>query len=88
MEYSTNGKKADESSSSSKEQDLTLLRKEYSATGLLEETMPDDPIALFKQWLTEAIAAKIREPNAMCVSTIGLDGYPNSRMVLLKDFSD
>lgn len=44
-----------------------------------------DPIAQFSAWFAEAKACKdIEQANAMCVSTIGLDGYPDARMVLLK----
>lgn len=44
-----------------------------------------DPVALFIEWLADARAHEINDPNAMCLSTIGHDGTPDSRMVLLKD---
>lgn len=44
-----------------------------------------DPIALFVDWLADARAHEINDSNAMALSTIGSDGMPDSRMVLLKD---
>lgn len=47
-------------------------------------TARDDPFALFAEWLDEASETEPNDPNAMCLATIGLDGIPNARMVLLK----
>jgi pyridoxamine 5'-phosphate oxidase len=45
-----------------------------------------DPILLFKEWHQEEVAAtEVAIPSACCLSTIGLDGFPNARMVSLKD---
>lgn len=46
--------------------------------------MTDDPIVLFKQWLAEAERAEPNDPNAVAVATVGPDGVPAVRMVLLK----
>lgn len=46
--------------------------------------MADDPLALFDAWLTEAQASEPNEPEAMAVATVGDDGQPSVRMVLLK----
>lgn len=46
--------------------------------------MSDDPHTLFDTWLAEAEASEPNDPNAMAVATIGTDGQPSSRMVLLK----
>ncbi|WP_405392576.1 pyridoxal 5'-phosphate synthase [Streptomyces sp. NBC_01102] len=46
---------------------------------------PDTPQDLFTEWLTEAIAAGVREPHAMTLSTAGQDGTPSARVLLLKD---
>ena len=51
------------------------------------ETWPkvsEDPIALFKKWLAEAEKAEPNDPNAMALATVGEDGMPAVRMVLLK----
>lgn len=43
-----------------------------------------DPFILFDQWLAEAAASEPNDPNAMTVATVGSDGQPSARMVLLK----
>lgn len=43
-----------------------------------------DPLALFDEWLAEARAAEINDPEAMALATAGADGQPSVRMVLLK----
>lgn len=47
-------------------------------------TIPGDPIAAFDGWLQEAAASEPNDPNAMSLATVGADGMPNARMVLLK----
>ncbi|WP_107966767.1 pyridoxamine 5'-phosphate oxidase [Sphingomonas oleivorans] len=46
--------------------------------------MTDDPFALFERWLADAKAMEPNDPNAMAVATVGADGQPAVRMVLLK----
>ena len=46
----------------------------------------DDPFELFRTWLAEASASEPNDPMAMALATVGADGMPSSRMVLLKDF--
>lgn len=45
----------------------------------------DDPFVLARNWLAEAEAAEINDPNAIALATVDADGLPNVRMVLLKD---
>jgi len=67
--------------------DLTDYRKSYTQNELLESTTPADPIELFSQWFKEVeTQGGIEEPNAMSVNTIGVDGFPKSRIVLLKKY--
>jgi pyridoxamine 5'-phosphate oxidase len=66
------------------ETELAALRREYEAAGLDEADVPDDPLALFQEWLQCAADAKLAEVNAMVVSTVGEGGAPSSRMVLCK----
>jgi pyridoxamine 5'-phosphate oxidase len=66
------------------EQRLREMRKEYSDRPLCEEAMTDDPFPFFEFWFKEAVDAQLYEPNAMVLSTVGIDGYPTSRAVLLK----
>jgi pyridoxamine 5'-phosphate oxidase len=49
-----------------------------------ERSHPIDPIALFQTWFDEATRCGIKEPSAMTVATIDLDGYPDARLLLLK----
>ena len=46
--------------------------------------IPTDPIAAFADWLQEAAKSEPNDPNAMALATVGADGMPNARMVLLK----
>ena len=46
--------------------------------------IPSDPIAAFDGWLQEAAKSEPNDPNAMALATVGADGLPNARMVLLK----
>lgn len=69
--------------------DLSNYRKSYEKSELLETTIPEDPINLFNRWFHEVEDfGGVDEVNAMTVSTIGLDGFPKSRVVLLKKFSE
>lgn len=60
------------------------MRHEYETAGLDESDCPPDPLVLFDRWLAEAVAAEVAEPNAMALTTTGLDGGPSVRHVLLK----
>lgn len=64
--------------------DISALRQNYISPELLEEQVAADPIDQFRKWFDEALAAGLREPNAMALSTVGKDGKPSSRIVLLK----
>lgn len=69
--------------------DLSNYRKSYEKSELLETNIPEDPINLFNRWFHEVENfGSNGEVNAMTVSTIGLDGFPKSRVVLLKKFSE
>ena len=68
--------------------DLSALREEYARDGLDETDLESDPITMFGRWMSEAHEAIRHDANAMVVSTVGPDGAPSSRMVLLKGVSD
>jgi pyridoxamine 5'-phosphate oxidase len=69
-------------------EDLSNYRKSYDKSELLETTIPEDPINLFNRWFHEVEDfGGLDEVNAMTVSTIGLDGFPKSRVVLLKKYT-
>jgi pyridoxamine 5'-phosphate oxidase len=64
--------------------DLSEFRKEYAAHGIDRHELLDHPLAQFKAWFEQAKTAGVIEPNAMVLSTLGRDGFPSSRTVLLK----
>ena len=69
--------------------DLSNYRKSYEKQELLESNCPENPMNLFKDWFLNADASKaIEETNAMTISTIGNDGFPKSRVVLLKKYTE
>ena len=68
-------------------EDLSNYRRSYEKSELTEDNLPDDPIKLFQKWFHEVDFGSTEEVNAMTVSTFGLDGYPKSRVVLLKRFT-
>ncbi len=69
--------------------DLGNYRKSYDKSELLETNIPEDPINLFNKWFYETEDfGGVEEVNAMTVATIGLDGFPKSRVVLLKKFDE
>jgi pyridoxamine 5'-phosphate oxidase len=60
------------------------IRKDYRSASLSESDVAASPIAQFDTWLKEAIAGEIPEPTAMTLATVGVDGRPSTRVVLLK----
>ena len=70
------------------ENDLSNYRKSYEKGELLIEDVPENPIELFRDWFIEVDKHFPQdETNAMTISTIGLDGFPKSRVVLLKKYT-
>jgi pyridoxamine 5'-phosphate oxidase len=65
---------------------LAELRKSYERAELSEEASHADPLKQFDQWLSEAIAAEIPEPNAMTLATVASDLRPSTRIVLIKGY--
>ena len=63
------------------------VRRDYSGDVLPQDLTSFDPWEFFTSWLETAIAADEVEPNAMLLATIGSDGRPRSRVVLLKETS-
>ena len=62
------------------------LRKSYEKAELSEAHSHADPLQQFDQWMREAIASEVPEPNAMTVATVGPDLRPSTRVVLIKGF--
>ncbi len=70
------------------QKDLGNYRKSYEKSELIEGNVSDNPMQLFQTWFYETEQSdSVDEPNAMTVSTMGLDGYPKSRVVLLKKYT-
>ncbi|KAF9658382.1 MULTISPECIES: pyridoxamine 5'-phosphate oxidase [Tenacibaculum] len=68
--------------------DLSDYRKSYEKRELLENNCPKNPIELFRDWFFVADESEmVEEANAMTIASIGLDGFPKSRVVLLKKYT-
>lgn len=63
------------------------LRKDYRRASLTESDVDPDPIRQFSLWFSQAMDAGVPEANAMGVATVGADGRPSSRILLIKDVS-
>lgn len=66
--------------------DIADLRKSYERDELDESRAAGTPLAEFDAWFAEALAAKVPEPNAMTLATVGPDGRPSTRVVLIKGY--
>lgn len=60
------------------------LRKSYERAELDETAAAADPLHQFETWLQQAIDGQLPEPNAMTLATVGADGRPSTRVVLVK----
>jgi pyridoxamine 5'-phosphate oxidase len=64
--------------------ELADLRKSYERDALDEAAADPDPLRQFDRWLQQALQARLPEPNAMTLATVGADGRPSTRIVLIK----
>lgn len=64
---------------------MQQFRKEYRRMNLTDSESQPDPFVQFDLWFKEAVDSEIAEPNAMALATVGPDGMPSARMVLLKN---
>lgn len=55
---------------------------------LLERDIDPDPYVQFRRWLDDAVAAGVREPDAMTLATATHDGHPSARTVALRGFDE
>jgi pyridoxamine 5'-phosphate oxidase len=62
------------------------LRKSYERGELDESASQADPLKQFELWMQQALSAELPEPNAMTVATVGADGRPSTRVVLIKGY--
>jgi len=71
------------------EKDLSNYRKSYEKGALLLDNIPEKPLELFRDWFIEVDTHfNVEETNAMTISTLGIDGFPKSRVVLLKKYTN
>ncbi|HSN12552.1 MAG TPA: pyridoxamine 5'-phosphate oxidase [Propionibacteriaceae bacterium] len=66
--------------------DVRGMRTSYERDTLDEQSAGGQPLALFERWFADAVKAKVPEPNAMTLATVGPDGRPSTRIVLVKSF--
>jgi pyridoxamine 5'-phosphate oxidase len=66
--------------------DIASLRKSYERDELDENASAGDPIDQFRHWFDQALKSQLPEPNAMTLATVGADGRPSTRVVLIKGF--
>ena len=65
--------------------EIAAIREDYVKSSLSESDVQKNPIEQFQKWFDEAMSSQVTEPTAMVVSTVSENGYPSSRVVLLKD---
>ncbi len=68
--------------------DLAGMRRQYAAAGLTEADLAPDWMTQLGQWIADAMAADLPEPNAMVLATASADGRPSARTVLLKGYDE
>ncbi|WNK18871.1 pyridoxamine 5'-phosphate oxidase [Halomonas piscis] len=66
--------------------DIADIRRDYEGGRLDESQTPDEPLALFDEWLTLALEKEGHEGNVMTLATTDNQGRPHARIVLLKGF--
>lgn len=64
------------------------MRRDYRAGSLVRDDLDASPIRQFAKWFDQAVKSDIREPNALTLATVGLDGIPTTRTLLMKDFDE
>ena len=63
---------------------IASLRQDYMRESLNEADVATDPFTQFQRWFDEALRAELPMANAMTLATVGADGAPSARIVLLK----
>ena len=68
--------------------DLEKMRQEYTTKGLHREDLDNNPFGQFELWFNQSVEAKLIEPNAFTLCTVGTDLKPSQRTVLLKRYDE
>lgn len=67
---------------------IAAIREDYTKDSLSELHIAKNPFDQFNEWFQQALDSEVIEPNAMVLSTVSEDGYPSSRVVLMKDIKE
>lgn len=67
---------------------IAVLKSEYISPGINMKDIADNPPDQFEKWIEEAIKKKVSMPNAMHLVTVGKNGRPSGRMMLLRGFDE
>jgi pyridoxamine 5'-phosphate oxidase len=67
---------------------INSIRRDFANRPLDESGLLSDPFNQFAQWMEEAVNSQILDPYAMCISTVGNDLWPSSRIVYLRDVAE
>lgn len=70
------------------DRDIRNLRRDYRNPPLHAQDLADDPMVQIARWVDAAVDAGVTEPNAMTLATVGPDGAPSARVVLLRGLDD
>jgi pyridoxamine 5'-phosphate oxidase len=68
--------------------DISQFRREYLKGGLSRANLQEDPILQFAEWFDQARKTEIADPTAMALATVGSNGQPSQRTVLLKYYDE
>lgn len=68
-----------------KHKEIAAIREDYTKFSLSEADIDRNPFQQFETWFQQAVHAEVLEPNAMTLATIAADGFPKTRIVLMKD---
>lgn len=68
--------------------DVAALRKSYERGELDEQASASQPLQQFALWFEQALNSHLPEPNAMTLATVGADGRPSTRVVLIKGYDE
>lgn len=71
-----------------KHKDIAAIREDYTKFALSENEIDKNPLRQFEIWFRQAVQAEVMEPNAMVLGTVTKDGFPRSRIVLMKDINE
>jgi len=67
---------------------ITIFRTEYISQGIKVKDIAENPIVQFEKWIEDAIKNKVNLPIAMHLATVGTDGRPSGRIMLLRGFDE